>query len=80
MASTQKATPNKAGLLYNAGTFNGPVVAVVAVIEVPPSFGTASARWVRRRHIDPLARQRRSGHSLRKIDAMVESLEEDART
>ena len=25
MASTQKATLNKAGLLYNAGTFNGPI-------------------------------------------------------
>ena len=51
-----------------------------AVVEVPPRFGTASARWVRRRHIDPLARQRRSGRSLRRIDSMVESLEEDART
>ena len=60
--------------------FLGGFAGATVTVEVPPSFGTASARWVRRRHIDPLARQRRSGHSLRKIDAMVESLEEDART
>ena len=48
--------------------------------DKPTSFASSSARWVRRRHIDTLARQRPSGRSLRALDEMLESLEEDART
>ena len=36
MASTQNATLNKPGLLYNAGTFNGPISSPEAAAQAGP--------------------------------------------
>ena len=35
MASTQNATLNKPGLLYNAGTFNGPINPDIETLAEP---------------------------------------------